>query len=123
MKVRLGFVSNSSSSSFVIASKKGELTKEKLIKAFGVDKKSLFYKTSVKMSECLFNYSEKQNEDSLAKDRGDYDFPEDIQKALSLGIVYTGSVCDEDGGVEELLCSLDLDYEDEEIYIHKEGGY
>ena len=80
MKLRTGFVSNSSSSSFVIWYK-DDLTKENLIKAMGVDKNNPLYF----FADDLSNYVITESKDSynkpidtfeeLAKDYGfiDYD--------------------------------------------------
>jgi hypothetical protein len=38
-------------------------------------------------------------------------------------LLYMGRASDEDGAVEALICSLDLDYETSDIYIKKDGYY
>ena len=82
MKLRTGFVSNSSSSSFVIWYK-DDLTKENLIKAMGVDKNNPLYF----FADDLSNYVITESKDSynkpidtfeeLAKDYGFIDYEDE----------------------------------------------
>lgn len=65
MKFRLGFVSNSSSSSFILAIK-GELTKENFLAALGVDTESPMYGLAKEISACFCEGP------SLVKDDLDY---------------------------------------------------
>jgi len=80
MKLRTGFVSNSSSSSFVIWYK-DDLTKENLIKAMGVDKNNPLYFFADDLSDYVITESKSSYNkpidtfEELAKDYGfiDYD--------------------------------------------------
>lgn len=80
MKLRTGFVSNSSSSSFVIWYK-DDLTKENLIKAMGVDKNNPLYFFADDLSDYVITESKDSYNkpidtfEKLAKDYGfiDYD--------------------------------------------------
>ena len=80
MKLRTGFVSNSSSSSFVIWYK-DDLTKENLIKAMGVDKNNPLYFFADDLSDYVITESKSSYNkpidtfEKLAKDYGfiDYD--------------------------------------------------
>lgn len=80
MKLRTGFVSNSSSSSFVIWYK-DDLTKENLIKAMGVDKNNPLYFFADDLSDYVIAESKNSYNkpidtfEKLAKDYGfiDYD--------------------------------------------------
>ena len=128
MRKRQGFVSNSSSSSFILVSKSGELTKEKLMKSFKTQKGDFFHPIAEKLSEYLINYSTKETTVGLLGDWGVdniSELPEALQKGIkSNGTVYIGSADDQtDNPVELLLVDLELNYEDDDIILTKEAGY
>ena len=132
MKIRKGFVSNSSSSSFVIVSKKGKLTQDKLKKCFDVSEKSPLYhfaKEAAKSMMFADEYSlEDYKEEYLWSDCTDAEFKEDYPEMCELyenakkngWNIYMGSAdsCD-----EAALCEMEINYEDDDIKIEKEGGY
>lgn len=128
MKTRIGFVSNSSSSSFVIVSKNGNLNAKKLIKAFDVGEQSPLYDLVCEMAKTLVDNSKKTTLEELYDYYGAdniKDLPEDVQKALKKeGTLYVGE-CSNDSGekAETVLCDSCFDYEDEEVVILKEGGF
>ena len=129
MKVRHGFVSNSSSSSFVIASKDGsEITEEKILRCFKIQEDSIFYQVAKAIAKILIN-SDTETKETIFSDWGIDsidDLPKEYKKALQLGdgTFLRGSACSDSGdAVEYLLCDMDLDYEDDEIFIYKEWGY
>ena len=82
MKLRTGFVSNSSSSSFVIWYK-DDLTKENLIKAMGVDKNNPLYFFADDLSDYVISESKSsynkpiETFEKLAKDYGFIDYDEE----------------------------------------------
>jgi hypothetical protein len=137
MKVRNGFVSNSSSSSFMIVSKNGELTEEKIIKAFDVKEGTPLYVLSKGISTDIIRNSEKYSREdfineytwkSMTDEEFEEEFEEDYPEEYELfeksktdgWNIYFGSA---DSYDEPILCELELFYEDEDIIIKKSGGY
>ena len=130
MKIRQGFVSNSSSSSFLIISKNGELTKDVLMNAFAISEKSPLYPMAKQMAdemvESCDEYSVEDYMDNYSNDIESFkeDFPEKyevIQKVEKNGWkIYEGSA---DSCEQPALCEMELNYEDDNIKIEKEGGY
>lgn len=123
--MRNGFVSNSSSSSFIIGTR-GKLDKKKLIKLFKVDKESPIFLLVKGMADILVENATKMTlkeylEDTCYEEDG---VPKIVKKIISKGFtLYSGSVGDEAGGLESALCQVGLDYEDDEFIIEKEEGY
>ena len=135
MKVRMGFVSNSSSSSFIIGVPKGTELSHKLIKdALGIDlpKDNILKPLADKMVEILCDRSEKISAEELAADWG-YDTVQELlkkqkksdeAKLIEKGFdIYRGDVSSEEYGFESTMCDMKFDYESNSIVIKKEAGY
>lgn len=138
MKYRIGHVSNSSSSSFLILSKE-PLTEEMLMPFFceGMDKAAFLYpfaatcaKTLVAASSllrtsliCEWTHSDRTVAE-VKKELNRY-FPGALEREAEGWHVYDGSVSDEysELGAEAFLCEQDIDFENETLYISKKGGY
>ena len=135
MKLRSGFVSNSSSSSYILATK-GEVTKEKLIALFQVPKESFLYSFAVQLAdffvpseysttkmETLEDVVERYGwrghtfEETLADNK------EVVQLIKDGWTVYEGSSSNEGYGVSPWVCDEDFDFETEDLILRKEGGY
>jgi len=134
MKIRNGFVSNSSSSSFVIVSKNGKLTKEKIMKALDVSEKSPLYSIAEDITKTIL-YAEKQSpeeykdmwvwsddEDSNEKFKKEYPKQYEIYENAKNNNwqIYEGSA---DSVDDAPFCDMELEYEDDDLIINKEGGY
>jgi hypothetical protein len=129
MKLRLGFVSNSSSSSFIIAYK-GNKKKllENVIKAFELPESFPIKISSKDYASVLVN-----SIDDTYTTLGSYvdycnneenDVDKKIADLLKKDfIVSIGSVCDESDSLEAFLCDADINYTSDELVIEKEGGY
>jgi len=133
MKIRFGFVSNSSSSSFIIAFKGNEdELREKLKNIFGG---TLPDKYPIKSMPPIGDVVADNVEDDPIKtlkdwdDRyGDWNNPYENHvrfiKRLNEGwTVYYGGFDDDRSKLEKFLCNSDIDFEDEEILIWQKGGY
>lgn len=126
MKTRNGFVSNSSSSSFVIGSDR-ELSEDLLIELFKVPGDSLMYPMTEELSEIITKNSEKV---SLREILNDYcvdnisDLPKNYEKAFKKEFTYRGWASDETRrGMEVALCYMNLNYESDELVFYKDRGY
>ena len=133
MKIRNGFVSNSSSSSFIIAVK-SELTEERLAELFSTElealKNSPFKSIIDSFIECIFNNAEKISieefmKDNYVEDWKDEEMPDIVKKAIKndMTLYYGDFSSSGNSAVESLLCDEDLNYESDEIIIEHFGGY
>jgi hypothetical protein len=122
MKVRSGFVTNSSSSSFLIACKK-ELTPEAIMEAFNVPNDSLLYGVALDFTKTLYDNSSLATEES--------EFPdylldkEELEKLTKQGFeFYYGYISNDSGEVaEQYLCDVGIDYRSDSLIIIKEEGF
>lgn len=128
MKTRIGFVSNSSSSSFIIAAKPMQSLKAKMeidITRYVQDEIATIKDLEEYiLEEHAYNETDikKVLEDDYAKSEYDMIY-EYIQKGF---IVYRGSFSSEDGGEEAFLCDEgadNLEFIDNVIVVEGEGGY
>ena len=131
MKIRNGFVSNSSSSSFLIISKNGELTKDMLMTAFAISEKSPLYPMAKQMADEMVNSCEEYTVEDYMDNYMGYteeeykeNYPEQYETIEQVKEhnwkIYMGSAdsCDQPS-----LCEMELNYEDDNIKIEKDGGY
>lgn len=131
MKYRAGFVSNSSSSSFIIAVRgKKELNADDLVELFQVPEGSPLRYLASKLAQVALDCANKYDENEIKYQFG-YDSIEDALKdgnkhaeLLQKGFtVYSGYASNEDGGIEAMLCNTPIDFESEDIVFYCEGGY
>jgi len=128
MKKREGFVSNSSSSSFIVGYKRSD--KDLKIEL----KQALRFPDNhpIKPNED-FEIILERNIDTRFNSQDEYvDYCKnegiDIDKFILLLLkddykVAIGRVCDEDGSAEAFLCNCDMHYKSDRLVIEKEGGY
>ena len=131
MKYRAGFVSNSSSSSFIVAVKgDGKLDVDTLVGLFQVPQNSPLHKIAIDMAQVIIDRSHLYDEKEIK-----YQFGyESLEEALREGnrharlisdgfTVYSGYASDEDGGIEAMLCNTKINFESEDVVMYCEGGY
>ena len=136
MKKRIGFVSNSSSSSFILAVKDIDKkdVEQKLLESLKVPADSPLYSIAKEIAELFASCIEGDGDiEQIAKNEGfenvgEYLAEKDrdnlIFKAVKNGMkVYTGYFGDEDGGTEELLCNTEFEINEPNLIVSKEGGY
>lgn len=135
--IRRGWVSNSSSSSFVIGLRGDKDLKEALEKEFGVagtkgvlrDMANAVVESFVRNTEETFETS--QGLITHLTRFGHADFTEYDMKLIKLleegFVLYTGSISDEwdswDRSVDMWLCYTAINVDKDDIYIESEGGY
>ena len=131
MKYRAGFVSNSSSSSFIIAVRGEEkLNVDSLVGLFQVPQTSPLYDIAVDMAQVMINRSHLFDEKEIVYQFGYKSLEEALEngnrhaKLLTDGFtVYGGYASNEDGGIEAMLCNTEIDFESEDVVLYCEGGY
>jgi len=130
MKIRQGFVSNSSSSSFVLAYN-GEVedAQDKILELLGVPEDSLLYNFAVDCSKVFSSAEELDVEDPYFKEDKEKGWLSwEQEKALELreeySVVLMGSVSNEgDGSAEDALVPMEFSHEDENFALHKHGYF
>jgi hypothetical protein len=127
MKIRQGFVSNSSSSSFIFVLKKEIDLKEKIKQLLKLPEDSPFSSITKDIADIVVENSEPTDIKEYIEDYF-YDtdeYPEYCGKVMAKEWeLFTGSFSDEEGDLSAFLCNyFKIDYEDEDIIFIKEAGY
>jgi len=138
MKIRNGFVSNSSSSSFIVGLPKGLNKKEKLnllMEKMGADKDSFFYHAAKNIADCILASEKISRIGQLMDDYG-YSTYEEFRgdcpgivaifercKEKSMD-VFTGSASNDAYEIgEQLFCEMEWNVNDDDFFINKEASY
>ena len=123
----MDFVTNSSSSSFILGVK-DKLTKEKVLNMMKVPGDSPLRELAEEFAGIIYSNSSKFKLDEILEDYGCEDISElpDMYKKI-IGndefVFYEGTVSDEINSVYSILCNMDFHYEDENFIFYKEAGY
>lgn len=146
MKLRNGFVSNSSSSSFVVTMKNGEkMTKEILMEIFDVKKTSPLYKFAKDLTKWIINnvkemdikdiyenyignkertLTDEEMIEEIVADYGGMNKKELEKIARKEYRYYSGDAASDSGdGLEYYLCENGINIETDIIKIESGGGY
>ena len=127
MKIRQGFVSNSSSSSFVIIAKPGIYSiEEEVKKAIITESNNFWYELSKEAAKILWNNA---NEITLQEIYENSDGHHELVNEKEMeylrngGNLFEGVISDEDGAIEAMLCGIGINYENNRIIIYKDKEY
>lgn len=139
MKVRTGFVSNSSSSSFIVGFKKGLSQYERqelVLKKMGVKEGDFFFNAATEVANCIA-FAEPIETDSFAREYGYENWEEmfaspdesyltnGIQNCLNkdLDVCY-GSASNESYETgKNFFCDTEWKVDDDDFFIEKEAGF
>jgi hypothetical protein len=124
MKMRNGFVSNSSSSSFIIAYK-GDL-EEELNKALKlpVPKNYPLRELVMELADAFEVNVDETFKDMASYKKGGYDEDDsEIKELFEKGFTVAIGTFEDIEAVEALLCNQDIDYKSDTLIIKQDGRY
>jgi hypothetical protein len=124
MKIRNGFVSNSSSSSFVIAYK-GDL-KEELDKALKlpVPENYPLKDLVIDLAAVFFKNVDETFNDVASYEKERYKTDKEVKKLFEKGFtIATGGFSDDTNSTCSYLCDQNIYYESDTLVIKQDGGY
>lgn len=129
MKIRNGFVSNSSSSSFIILSKT-KLTKKMLKEKFAVSENHPLGELIDKIANALINNGKefKSWEEYVKNDYDGYedealDFSPVSKEDFDNWKVFLGDLSTDGEPIESFLCNTDINFKSEDFIIIHNGGF
>jgi hypothetical protein len=128
MKTRNGFVSNSSSSSFLIAWKKNKDKEKELQKILALPAKHPLEGISLEIanviSDCIEErFTTEEEYDAYLEESGDSREKKIIELLKDKYEVGIGSFTNEESGIEGYLCDNDIEINTDKIVFLHEGGY
>jgi len=126
MKIRNGFVSNSSSSSFVVAVSPDSDLKTELEKFKVSDDSNPFVEVANEIVDWIIGSVDIYDDEDLKYELDEDYLSENIKQAHFHGWkLYRGCASDGccDDGVEGIVCNMTIDINNDNLIIEKEGGY
>ena len=135
MKIRNGFVSKSSSSSFMVGLPNLATEKELqefLIKKMGADENSFFYRAAKEIAECILcSEPIRTKEDLIAEayadswEDVDEWYKEPFEKCEAKGLnFYIGSATNDACEIgEQMFCEMKWQVDDDDFFMNKDSGY
>ena len=136
MKVRNGYVSNSSSSSFLIITKKEKLNDKKLMEIFGIDETSVIYSVIKRFAKDIVHCTEEMTHKEFLENYSygdtlettEENFKEEYPEYYDYYIlakknnwtIYNGTA---DNYEYATVSETDLDHEDDDIIIKMNSEY
>ncbi len=120
MKIRMDFVTNSSTSSYVVGVH-GELTKEKVLEAIGVPEDSALYGLSKDLADLIVSGAEEYTKDDMLEDGEPYGTAKEIFDAGMR--CYTGEADSDGEPLEQMLCYTPLYHKSDDLILDAGGGY
>ena len=121
MKVRVDFVTNSSTSSYIVGVH-GELTEERLLEVIGVPEDSVLYSFAKDLAGVIVHSAEKWTREAILKDYGELwgVMPKIFDSGMTC---YIGDASSDGETVEQMLCYMPFHHESDDLILDSGGGY